>query len=145
MKKIVLLTFVSIVFSSCSKKVSATDIPKLNGYWEIEKVVFPDGTKKEYTINETFDYFEIKGNKGIRNKVAPQLNGTFLVTGDYEKVEVKQIEGKYIIQYTTFSSQWKETLETLTDQQLVLVNEAKNEYHYKRAAPINLLEDGKKN
>lgn len=145
MKKIILLVFVSIAFSSCSKQVTATDIPKLNGYWEIEKVVFPDGTKKEYTINETFDYFEIKGNKGIRNKVAPQLDGTFLVTGDYEKVAIEQSEGKYIILYTTFSSQWKETLETLTDKELVLINAAKNEYHYKRAAPINLLEDGKKN
>lgn len=145
MKKLVLFVFVSIAFSSCSKPVTAADIPKLNGYWEIEKVVFPDGTKKEYTINETFDYFEIKGNKGIRNKVAPQLNGTFLVTGDYEKVEIKQTDGKYYILYTTFSSQWKETVETLTDNELVLINDAKNEYHYKRAAPINLLDDGKKN
>ena len=144
MKKIVGLLIV-VLFISCKQTITESDLNNLNGYWEIEKVVFPDGTKKEYTINETFDYFEIKGNKGIRNKVAPQLDGTFLVTGDYEKVAIEQSEGKYIILYTTFSSQWKETLETLTDKELVLINAAKNEYHYKRAAPINLLEDGKKN
>jgi hypothetical protein len=62
MKKIVLIALFLIFTTACHKKVTATDIPKMNGYWEIEKVVFPDGTEKEYAVNQTFDYFSVKKN-----------------------------------------------------------------------------------
>ena len=143
MKKITLITFFSILCISCTNKVTPSDIPKINGYWEIEKVVFPDGTQKEYTVNQTFDYFEVKNNVGIRKKVTPQLDGTFLVNDDLEKVEVKHEKERYFIYYTTFFSKWKEELVELSDKELVVINAAKNEYYYKRANPINLTGDGK--
>lgn len=144
MKKAVLILFVSLLAISCHKKVTPDDIATINGYWEIEEVVFPDGTHKKYSINETFDYFEIKNNKGIRKKVMPQLNGTFLVNDDSEKLEIKEEKGIYYIYYYTPFNKWKEELVALSDDELVILNDAKKEYHYKRAAPINLLGDGKK-
>lgn len=143
MKKIVLIVFISIQSFSCTKKVTSLDIPKINGYWEIEKVNFADGKQKDYTINQTFDYFEVKNNKGFRKKVSPQLDGTFLVNNDFESIEIKQLNGTYFIYYTTPYSKWKEELRLLSDNELLLINEAKNEYHYKKAAPINLMENGK--
>jgi inner membrane protein involved in colicin E2 resistance len=143
MKKVLLIVFISFLSVSCTSKVTSSDIPKINGYWEIEKVNFSDGKQKDYTINETFDYFEVKDNKGFRKKVTPQLDGTFLVNDDFEKIEIKQIEGVYFIYYKTAFSKWKEQLRLLSDTELILVNEAKNEYHYKKAAPINLMENGK--
>ena len=88
MKKTFLFVFISLLFVSCNKTISASDIPKLNGYWEIEKVVFPDGNDKEYSINDTFDYFQIKNNKGIRKKVMPQLDGSFIVNDVFETIEI---------------------------------------------------------
>lgn len=143
MKKTALIAFISILSISCTKKISSSDISKINGYWEIEKVIFPDGTHKEYSINQTFDYFEVKNNIGIRKKVTPQFDGTFLVNDDLEKVEIKQEKEKYYIYYTTFFAKWKEEIRTLSDDELVVINAAKNEYHYKRANPINLTGDGK--
>jgi inner membrane protein involved in colicin E2 resistance len=143
MKKVLLIVFISFLSVSCTSKVTSSDIPKINGYWEIEKVNFSDGKQKDYTINQTFDYFEVKDNKGFRKKVTPQLDGTFLVNDDFEKIEIKQIEGVYFIYYKTAFSKWKEQLRLLSDTELILVNEAKNEYHYKKAAPINLMENGK--
>jgi hypothetical protein len=143
MKKVLLIVFISILSVSCTSKVTSSDIPKINGYWEIEKVIFSDKKQKEYSINETFDYFEVKDNKGFRKKVTPQLDGTFLVNDDFEKIAIKKLEGKYFIFYNTSFSKWKEELRFLSDTELILVNEAKNEYHYKKAAPINLMENGK--
>lgn len=143
MKKIVIIAFISILSITCTSNVNSSDIQKINGYWEIEKVVFPNGKDKEYTINEAFDYFEVKNNIGIRKKVTPQLNGTFLVNDDVEKVEIKLVKEKYFIYYTTFFNKWKEEIKSISDDELVLVIDAGNEYHYKRANPINLNGDGK--
>lgn len=143
MKKLILIVFISTFFVACSTKVTSTDIPKINGYWEIEKVNFSDGKQKDYAINETFDYFEVKDNKGFRKKVTPQLDGTFLVNNDFEKIEIKQSKGIYFIYYSTSFSKWKEELRFLSDNELILVNEVKNEYHYKKTAPLNLTGNGK--
>lgn len=144
MKKTVLVVFIALLFVACNKKISASDISKINGYWEIEKVVFPDGKDKEYTINTSFDFFQIKNNAGFRKKVSPQLDGTFLVNDDFETVKIIQDKEKYFIQYGTPFAKWKEELLLLSDDELVTVNATKVEYHYKKAGPINILDDGKK-
>lgn len=143
MKKIYALLFV-LILSSCHQKIVQEDLSKLNGYWEIEKVVLPDGTEKAYAINETFDYFQIQSNKGFRKKVKPQLNGRFLVDDQSEKVEISIDQEQVLLSYATRYAKWKETLVVLTDDKLVLVNKAKIAYHYKKATPIQLLNDGKK-
>lgn len=144
MKKRFLIIFTSFFIFACNKSISDADINKLNGYWEIEKVVFPDGTQKEYAINETFDYFDVKNNKGFRKKVMPQLNGTFIANESLEKINIRKEQDKYFIYYTTDFSKWKEELLAVSDEELVLINDAKKEYHYKKAEPINILENGKK-
>ena len=144
MKKTISIVLISLLFASCQKRVAASDIPKINGYWEIEKVIFPDGNKKEYTMNETYDYFEIKDNKGIRQKVSPQLDGTFLTSNDFENVEIKETNGKYYLNYATSFAKWKEELVSISDAELVTLNDSKKEYHYKKAAAINIIPNGKK-
>ncbi len=143
MKKIYALFFV-LILSSCHQKIVQEDLSKLNGYWEIEKVVLPDGIEKAYAINETFDYFQIQSNKGFRKKVKPQFNGRFLVDDQSEKVEISIDQEQVLLFYSTPYAKWKETLVVLTDDNLVLVNKAKIAYHYKKVTPIQLLNDGKK-
>lgn len=142
MKKAITILFISFLIA-CNKKVNPSDITKINGYWEIEKVILPDGTEKKYTINETIDYFKVNNNKGFRKKVTPQLDGTFLVNDDYENVEIKVIDEIYFINYSTSYSKWKEKILTINDDKLVTINDAKNEYHYKRASSINIIPNGK--
>ena len=144
MKKTVILVFI-FVFSSCHQKISQQDIAKINGYWEIEKVNLPDGTEKKYTINETYDYFEIKGNSGFRKKVNPQLNGRFLVNNQSEKVTILFEKDQTFLVYVTPFAKWKEEIKTLNDTKMVLINSTKMEYTYKKTGPINLLQDGEKN
>jgi len=144
MKNLFVITFISVLLISCQSKVASTDLPKINGYWEIEKVVFEDGNQKEYSINETYDYFEIKNSIGIRKKVMPQLDGTFLVNDTFETIEIKEVGDKYFLHCNTAFAKWQEEIMSLTDQELVLLNPSKKEYHYKRATPINIIPNGKK-
>ena len=139
------ILFIALFFVACQQKINPADISKINGYWEIEKVTFDTVKDKDYSINESYDYFKIdKNNKGIRKKVMPQLDGTFLVNDAYENVTIRFKDDKAYIDYSTPFTKWSEELITLTDDELVLLNAEKKEYHYKKAEPINLLGDGKK-
>ena len=131
------------VLLSCTNKVSQSDLSKINGYWEIEKVVFVDGTEKQYGINETFDYFQINANVGFRKKVMPQLDGRFMVNNQSEQVRISFENGSAFLNYSTPYAKWKEELLTLSKDEMVLVNAAKNKYYYKKTGPINITNYGK--
>ena len=145
MKNTLAILFVSFLFISCQQKLKPEDIPKINGYWEIEKVVFDEGKDKNYTINESYDYFKInKNNIGFRKKVMPQLDGTFLVNDTQENVKVRFENDKVFLDYATPYAKWSEELIMISNDKLVFKNAENKEYHYKKAAPINLEDDGKK-
>jgi hypothetical protein len=136
------ILFLSLFFVSCSQKVEPSDIAKINGYWQIEKVVFDKGEDRDYKMNESYDYFKIINSNGIRKKVMPQLDGSFLVNDSYEDVKVRFDKDKVYLDYATAYAKWSEELVALTDDELVLKNTENKEYHYKKAGPINLTGDG---
>lgn len=145
MKNTFKILFLSFLFISCQQKIKREDISKINGYWEIEKVVFDEGEDKQYVVNESYDYFQIdKNNKGFRKKVMPQLNGTFMVNDSQEDVKVRFKDDKVFFDYKTPYAKWSEELIAISDKELVFENAEKKEYHYKKAEPLNILGDGKK-
>lgn len=145
MKNLITIVLFSVLFTSCKQQIKPADIAKINGYWEIEKVVFDEGEDKEYGANQNYDYFQIESNnKGIRKKVAPQLNGTFLVNDTYENVSVRFQDEKVYLDYSTPYMKYSEEVIELTTDELVITNAQKKEFHYKKATAINILGDGKK-
>lgn len=136
MKKIYLL-LLPFILLSCGG-VNEADLNKINGYWEIEEAVMPDGSKKEYTINPAIDFFELKGKEGFRKKVMPQLDGTYLTGENQEKISVTTVDGKTYLNYTTEYAKWKEEIVELNDEELVLKNEHDMEYHYKKPIPFSV-------
>ena len=145
MKNLVTIVLFSFLLVGCKQQIQSADIPNINGYWEIEKVVFDQGEDKEYSANQNYDYFQIdKNNQGIRKKVAPQLDGTFLVDDSFEKVRVRFQDDKAFLDYATPYMNYTEEIIALTADELVVLNAQKTEYHYKKATAINILGDGKK-
>ena len=137
MKKILFLFVLSTVLS-CKQKISDADILNLNGYWEIEKVILPDGEKKEYKINETIDFFKVENKKGFRKKMMPQFDGTYLTNDINEDLEIIIKDEHATIKYTTEFANWEETIIELTAEKLVLKNKQELEYHYKRPVPFTV-------
>ena len=145
MKNTLSILFLSFLFISCQQKIKPEDIAKINGYWEIEKVVSDGADDKQYGINESYDYFQIdNNNKGFRKKVMPQMDGTFMVNDTYENVKVRFKEDKVFFDYATPYAKWSEELITVSDKELVFENADKKEYHYKKAEPLNISGDDKK-
>jgi hypothetical protein len=85
----------------------------------------------------------VRDNKGFRQKVMPQLDGRFLVNNQLEKIQITFENQEAYINYSTPFAKWKEKIEAISKDELVIINASKAEYHYKKAAPINILGDGK--
>ena len=136
MKKIGLLLF-ALLLISCHSTVKKEDITKLNGYWEIKQVKFSTGKTKDYKINETIDYFELKDNQGFRQKVMPQFDGKFKTNDIKENIKVVEKGNSFFIEYTTSYAKWKEEIITIEDSTLVLKNKDNLEYTYKRFKPFS--------
>ncbi|WP_264553812.1 hypothetical protein [Flavobacterium sp. N2038] len=144
MKNTFLILVLSLLLVSCKQEIKPADIAKLNGYWEIEKVVFDKGEDKAYGMNENFDFFKMKGTKGTRTKVMAQLDGTFLTTNTFENVSVRFVGEQAFLDYKTDYAKWSEELISISDKEFVVKNDQNKEYHYKKTGPINILNDGKK-
>ncbi len=136
MNKISLL-FVLICFS-CSKKIEKDELKNINGYWEIKSVKTSDGVSKQYKVNETIDYFEIKKNKGFRQIVMPQFDGKFLTNGVQEEVTIIEKNNEFYLEYKTKYGKWRETLITISDSTMELKNVDNTVYNYKRFVPFSL-------
>lgn len=139
MKNVLYSLLTAVVFISCQeKKAENFDINLLNGYWEIEQVTLPDGSKKEYKMNETIDFFEIQKDSGFRKKVAPQVDGTYLVNDSDEKIKIEKTAEGTFISYKTAYATWKEKIKTLTKEQLILENKQNIQYQYKKPIPFSV-------
>ena len=138
-----LLIIVCSVLYSCGESIKEEDLNFLSGYWEIEKVEFPDGNSKTYSINTTIDYFEYGNKKGFRKKVQPRLDGTFRTSDDAESFNIVAKNNKFTVVYQNDLSRWEEDILTLTDKSLVLASQEGVVYHYKKFEGILELQDGK--
>lgn len=136
--KIRLLLLLYVVLFSCQKEINPAEAAKINGYWEIDKVILPDGQTKDYKVNTTIDYFEIKGGSGIRKKVTPQLDGKYLDNGHGEKITIVSRDGKTYLDYATEYAKWEEELIEVGDSTFALKNKQNLEYHYKKYTPYTL-------
>lgn len=138
MKKAVGFVVLTLMLMSCKQTVTSKDIEKINGYWEIEKVELPNGEDKDYKVNPTIDYFKLKNNKGFRQKVMPQFDGTYLTNNLKETIQVTEESGDFYINYTTQYGKWKEEIIEIKDSVLVLKNKEDLEYHYKKSVPFSV-------
>jgi hypothetical protein len=124
------------LLTACNTQDPEEQVPHLEGYWEIEKVEFSKDSIKAYTFNETVDFLDLEDGKGFRKKVRPQLDGSYQVTNDAEKVEVKIEDNSLYLYYTTPYDTWKEKVLKAEENKLKIENERGVIYHYKRFEPL---------
>lgn len=136
--RIVLSIIICILLSGCAKNPESF-IEHLNGYWEIENVVLANGDKRNYTFNETIDFFSIKENvTGYRKKLKPNYIGSFESSNNAEKFVLKIENDSLHIYYETPFATWRETILFANQTQLKVINQNKVVFLYKRFIPLNL-------
>lgn len=137
MKKL-FYAIILLSFLSCSNPNPETYKQYINGYWEIERVILSDGTRKEYNFNQSIDFFETKDTVGIRKKVQPRLDGSFIISKDSEVFTLRIENDSLRMFYKTPLSTWKETVISAKENQIIIKNEAGNMYFYKPYEKISL-------
>ncbi|PRX54203.1 hypothetical protein [Flagellimonas meridianipacifica] len=138
MKRLVFLASLVLLISCADQKVNKEDLHHLNGYWEIQKVEFPNGQIKEYKANTVVDYIQIDGEKGMRKKVQPKLDGTFIITEDEESFDLIAKNEGYSFHYNNGLSERQEKLTTLDSLSFSTQNEEGIRYFYIRFEPISI-------
>ena len=129
------LIVLSLLLASCSGGSTQEKIENLNGYWEIKRVEKESQQTREYSFNQVVDYIEVNNNEGVRRKVRPQFDGSFLAGEDEEAFSVK-VEGDSInLYYKTPYSTWKETLVSSEEDEIEIENQYGIRYTYKRFNP----------
>lgn len=137
MKRIILACLL-INLLSCKDNVE-TYIEHIPGYWEIEKVILADGTERDYSYNETIDYFFISDSlKGIRKKLKPSLDGKFTAFTTSEEFTLVIENDSLNIYYKTPFDTWKESILFAGTEALKVINSNNNVYLYKRYTPLNI-------
>lgn len=137
MKKTILIITI-LAFVSCEKQSPQQQLQYLTGYWEIKEVTLVDGSVRNYTINTLIDYITIKGDSGVRAKVAPKLDGGFTATKTQEQFRIKIVNDSLHLYYETPYASWKETILKTKDSILTVLNEDGKVYTYKRFKTFNL-------
>ena len=132
---------VILCFLSCKeqKTYSLEDFQRMNGYWEITTVIFPDGTEKPYKANTTIDYIAIEGDKGYKKKVYPNLNGTFKTSDDAITFRIlNKVQSGYYLSYDNALGGWQEKINYIGTDFFSLKFDDGNVYCYSRFEPINI-------
>ncbi len=138
MRSVILLSL-TFLLTSCSHKITREDLQQLNGYWEIEEVLFPDGNRKSFGVNPMIDYIEVSENlEGFRKKMQPKFDGTYTTSDHATFFEINEIDGAFKIEYKDVSSLRIEQLILVSETNLSLINEANVQYKYRRYHPINV-------
>lgn len=112
-------------------------IDHLNGYWEIDEVTMPDGSKRDYNFNDTIDFIEVTDSMtGFRKKLKPNFDGSYLTSDDSESLKIVIENDSLNVYYKTSYAEWKETVLDANDKQLIILNSNRIRYVYKRFDPI---------
>jgi hypothetical protein len=138
--RILISCIILITAISCGRQDPMLQKEKLNGYWEIESVTLPDGSKKDFSFSTVVDFIEVSEEKGVRTKVMPQIDGSFINNGPTEKFAIKIEDNKLQLYYETPYDQWKETVITANGSALKVVNKDGKIYSYKKFEKFNFKE-----
>ena len=125
------IILLNLFASGCDGNDQIIDIKKLNGYWEIKRVVLKDGTEKSYNFNKLIDYFEVKGDStGIRKKMQPALTGRFQTTGNTEQFKIHNHNNTTFLEYKTPLTTYKKNILVLTEHTLQLEDSEGRMFYY---------------
>ena len=138
MRRILYFLLILMLWACNDSSVNEKDLHYLNGYWEISEVEFPDGSIKEYGMNPSIDFIQLKDDKGYRKKMKPKFDGTYDTSKDVEGFTISNANETIILRYSTELSEWEEKLMQLDSVSFSVTNQEGVTYKYKRFEPIKI-------
>jgi hypothetical protein len=135
--KKLLIFLTALMFAACQSPAEI-DKESLGGYWQIEKVIMPDGQKRDFKVNPMVDFIEVQGDSGVRKKVVPQFDGSYRVNDSAERFVLELADDSLRMHYQTAFDRWTETVIQTGDSTLVILNQDGKTYHYKKFTTFSI-------
>lgn len=123
------LLFLILGISSCHNSVE-NQVAKLEGYWNIDKVVLADGSEKEFPFSNHMDFFVIEGSKGMKHRVSPKYDGTMINYGSPIPFKWENDEGLLVLTFNEGDRSYRQAVVTATSKELVLLHDNGTKYYY---------------
>lgn len=137
MKKKFIIAVLGLFLLACEHRNVEAQQNYLSGYWEIKSVQLPDGSEKEFGYNSSIDFIELIDTLGIRKKLVPSLNGSFISAAPSEQFIAKIEKDSLRLYYKTAFDSWKETVVFVDDSLMIIKNQQQKTYTYKRYVALN--------
>lgn len=129
MRKLFFILSITLL-ASCGN--NATEMANaMEGYWNIETVTLSDGTEREFPFSNHMDHFEIEGSNGVKNRVSPTYDGSFINYGSPVQFTWETVDGKVVLTFKDGAERYQQTLKKCDATTLVLLHENGTEYRYK--------------
>ncbi|MAN59375.1 MAG: hypothetical protein CMC08_06020 [Flavobacteriaceae bacterium] len=141
MKRKAIYILALTLLAACGGQSPSSQLQHLAGYWEISSVTLPNGVKKEFTLNTTVDFIEVSDSTGTRQKLNPQLDGSFRTTGTVESFDVTVSNDTLMLLYHTPFDNRKEWVLEASEEELLVKNPDGKVYTYKKFRKFNLTEE----
>lgn len=132
MKKLIYLLLI-VVFISCSN--NEEKIKAIEGYWNIDEVILPNGSEREFPFSNHMDHFEIDGFKGVKNRVSPTYDGSFVSYGDPVSFVWEEKKGDLWLSFKQGEQAYSQKVDKATEETLVLIHDNGTRYTYKAYTP----------
>ena len=140
MQKQLYLFLLLTIITACKSSIKEGEISQLEGYWEITKVVFQDGTTKSYTVNTTIDYIAIDGLKGYIKKMKPGLDGRYQTSNKAAQFKLLLKNKGWEMHFEGDMNSTLSLLE-LDSLEYAVKDQGQVRYYYKRYEPINISDE----
>jgi len=115
---------------------SVVQIDLLAGYWEIEFITQENEKFFPKAQAPLYDHYQLDLPKGLLNKVAPLLDGSYSSSEDVTSFIIEKLNQNYYIRFQSRWDDWSRKIHYLDSQKLILEN-GKRTYHYKRPTKLD--------
>jgi len=129
------------LLASCNPGPQKGDLQHLPGYWEITKVIFPDGTEKEYKVSATIEYLQWNGTNGYRKKMQPTLEGTYLTSDDALPMQIIWRDDRLFLKFIGAEDTWEEEILQIEAGKLIMRHGNGLKYIYQKYEPMTIGKD----
>ncbi|MDT8347888.1 MAG: hypothetical protein RQ756_08800 [Flavobacteriaceae bacterium] len=138
MKYIILSICFSLVFACQPRKQDTTAIEhQLEGYWVVQKSENAEGEVTPLPGIVYVDFFDISDGEGRRHKLQPQPNGKLKPFAAPLKFKIIAENNADYLEFMQNDNTWRETIEELSSEQLILIDAENNRNFYQPFEPFD--------
>lgn len=137
--KYLFFSFSFLLVLSCQQQTPDTTAieSQLEGYWVVQKSENSDGEVTLLPGIVYVDFFDLNNGEGRRHKLQPQASGKLKPFAAPVKFKIIIENETQYLEFTQSENTWRESIEKLSSDELVLIDAENNRNFYQPFEPFD--------